>query len=145
VADTVRDVPAALDDILGFHIRLAHGAVYRHFNDTFGAIGLTQKQTSVLWLVNDRPGISQTDIARRLQIDRATMMAITNSLTGRGLLQRGASSTDRRRQTLHLTPGGEASLATALEAVAAHEAWLKARFTTEEVVGLVELLRRIHR
>ncbi|HBK04576.1 MAG TPA: MarR family transcriptional regulator [Acetobacteraceae bacterium] len=137
-------VPPDLDDILGFHIRLAHGAVYRHFNETFGTIGLTQKQTSVLWLVSENPAISQSDIARLIQIDRATMMAITNSLTKRGLLERGASSTDRRRQTLTLTPSGAAALAAAREAVLAHEAWLKARFTAQEATQLAGLLRRIH-
>ncbi|HEX4367736.1 MAG TPA: helix-turn-helix domain-containing protein, partial [Rhodopila sp.] len=90
------DLPSALDDNLGFHIRLAHGAVYRHFNETFGTIGLTQKQTSVLWLIGDNPGIAQVDIAQRLQIDRATMMAIVNSLARKGYLERGSSCTDRR-------------------------------------------------
>jgi DNA-binding MarR family transcriptional regulator len=144
VADVDVPVPASLDDILGFHIRLAHGAVYRHFNDTFGAIGLTQKQTSVLWLVSDHPNISQVDIARRLQIDRATMMAITNALAKRGLLERRSSSDDRRRQTLHLTPLGAAALTKAREAVAAHEEWLKSRFSADEIAQLIELLARIH-
>jgi DNA-binding MarR family transcriptional regulator len=138
------DLPSGLDDNLGFHIRLAHGAVYRHFNDTFGTIGLTQKQTSVLWLIHDNPGIAQVDIAQRLQIDRATMMAITNSLAQRDYLKRGSSSADRRRQTLHLTPSGTAALTQALAAVAEHEAWLKARFTPREVEQLMGLLRRIH-
>jgi DNA-binding MarR family transcriptional regulator len=140
----VSDVPAALDDNLGFHIRLAHGAVFRHFNDTFGGIGLTQKQTSVLWLVSDNPSISQIDIARRLQIDRATMMAITNTLVKRDYLERRSSSGDRRRQALHLTLSGAAALTAAREAVAEHEAWLKGRFTVEEVGQLVSLLRRVH-
>jgi DNA-binding MarR family transcriptional regulator len=144
VADIDTPAPASLDDILGFHVRLAHGAVYRHFNDTFGVIGLTQKQTSVLWLVSDHPGISQIDIARMLQIDRATMMAVTNALTKRQLLERRSSSVDRRRQTLHLTPSGVTALATSRAAVAAHEVWLKSRFTEEEIAVLVELLRRIH-
>jgi DNA-binding MarR family transcriptional regulator len=138
------DLPSALDDNLGFHIRLAHGAVYRHFNETFGAIGMTQKQTSVLWLISDNPGIAQIDIAQRLQIDRATMMAITNSLARRDYLQRGSSSVDRRRQTLHLTPSGATALTEALAAIAEHEAWLKARFTIPEVEQLMGLLRRIH-
>jgi DNA-binding MarR family transcriptional regulator len=141
----VVQVPQALDDNLGFHIRLAHGAVYRHFNDTFGTIGLTQKQTSVLWLVSDNPGISQVEIAARIQIDRATMMAITNSLAKRSFLERRSSSTDRRRQALHLTPSGAEALDQALAAVAAHEAWLKSRFTAQEVGQLVGLLRRVHR
>ncbi len=33
---------AALEDIVGFHIRLAHGAVYRHFAETFAGLDLTQ-------------------------------------------------------------------------------------------------------
>lgn len=138
------DMPAALDDILGFHIRLANGAVYRHFNETFGAIGLTQKQTSVLWLISDKPGTSQADIARLLQIDRATMMAITNALTGRGLLERRASSGDRRCQALYLTDDGRTALTTARNAIADHEAWLNGRFEPDEVVRLINLLRRIH-
>jgi len=144
VPDTVADVPPGLDDILGFHIRLAHGAVYRHFNETFGTIVPTQKQTSVLWLVSDNPGISQIDIARLLQIDRATMMAITNTLTDRNLMERRTSPIDRRRQALHLTAAGVTSLTVARAAVAAHEVWLKSRFTPEEQVQLVSLLRRIH-
>jgi DNA-binding MarR family transcriptional regulator len=144
VADSAAAVPPGLDEILGFHIRLAHGAVSRHFHETFGTIGLTQQQTSVLWLVSDRPGIAQIDIARLLQIDRATMMAITNSLTGRTLLERRPCATDRRRQALHLTTTGAAALAVARQAVTAHEVWLKARFTPAEVAQLTTLLRRIH-
>ena len=30
-----------LDGVVGFHIRLAHGAVYRHFTETFAELGLT--------------------------------------------------------------------------------------------------------
>jgi DNA-binding MarR family transcriptional regulator len=98
----------------------------------------------VLWLVSDNPGISQIDIARRLQIDRATMMAITNSLAKRGLLERRSASADRRRQALHLTATGDLALRRALAAVAAHETWLKSRFRPEETRQLVEYLTRIH-
>ena len=103
----------ALDDILGFHIRMAHGAVYRHFNETFGTIGLTQKQTSVLWLVSERPGISQTDIAGHIR-DRSGDHDGDHQRPARSdLLQRRASTTDRRRQTLYLTSTGTAALGTA--------------------------------
>jgi hypothetical protein len=70
----------AINAILGFHIRLAHGVCLRHFTETFAELGLTQKQVSVLWLVDDHPGIAQTDLAQRLQMDRATTMAIINRL-----------------------------------------------------------------
>jgi DNA-binding MarR family transcriptional regulator len=134
----------AIDDILGFHIRLAQGAVYRHFTETFAELGLTQKMVSVLWLIEDYPNIAQADIGRRLQMDRATTMAIVNRLEARELLVRGISTRDRRRQTLTLTPEGRTALAEARRCIIDHEQWLKSRFTAREVAILVELLRRIH-
>ena len=134
----------AIKDIVGFHIRLAHGAVYRHFTETFADIDLTQKQVSVLWLVDDHPDIAQTDLAQRMRMDRATTMAIVNRLQARDFLVRGKSETDGRKQTLNLTKAGQAALVVAKEAIQQHEDWLKSRFTDKEVDRLIELLTRIH-
>jgi DNA-binding MarR family transcriptional regulator len=134
----------AIKDILGFHIRLAYGAVYRHFTETFTDIDLTQKQVSVLWLIDDHPGIAQTDLAQRLRMDRATTMAIINRLQDKGLLVRGKSLTDGRKQTLDLLSAGQIALAKAKKAILEHEAWLKSRFTPREVERLIEMLSRIH-
>ncbi len=134
----------AIGDILGFHIRLAYGTVYRHFTETFADLDLTQKQVSVLWLIDDHPDIAQTDLAQRLRMDRATTMAIINRLQARHYLVRGASLQDKRKQTLNLTQQGHAALFTAKTAIDAHETWLKSRFTAREVSQLMELLTRIH-
>jgi DNA-binding MarR family transcriptional regulator len=133
-----------LDDILGFHIRLAHGTVYRHFAETFSHVDLTQKQVSVLWLVHQFPGISQASLGRRLQIDRATVMAIVNRVQARGYLVRNKSRLDGRLQTLTLTPDGVQALTNARKAIAEHERWLRSRFTEAEVTTLINLLRAIH-
>lgn len=133
-----------IQQILGFHIRLAHGAVYRHFMETFTDLGLTQKQVSVLWLVDDHPGIAQTDLAQRLRMDRATVMAIVNRLQARGYLVRGKSKHDGRKQTLDLLLAGVTALADAKKAIRAHEDWLKSRFDNTDVAKLIELLTRIH-
>ena len=133
-----------IDDIVGFHIRLAHGAVYRHFTETFSDLGMTQKQVSVLWLVADHPVIAQTDLAKRLRMDRATVMAIINRLEGRRFLRRGQSSSDGRKQTLKLTQTGTKALANAKQAIHDHEEWLKGKFTKAEIRTLLEFLRRIH-
>lgn len=131
-------------NIVGFHIRLAHGAVYRHFSETFADLDLTQKQVSVLWLVDDHPDISQTDLAQRMRMDRATTMAIVNRLEAKGYLKRGKSPSDGRKQTLNLTDPGRKVLVVAKDAIAAHERWLKSRFSDREVETLIELLTRIH-
>ncbi len=133
-----------LADIVGFHIRLAHVAVHRQFTETFSQLGLTQKQVSVLWLVDDHPGISQIAVGQRLQMDRATTMTIVNRLQDRGFLRRERSTSDARKQALFLTPEGGEALVTAKDCIAEHEAWLKSRFTSDEVKKLVEMLARIH-
>ena len=146
------DAPTGTDDndlgdlngIVGFHIRLAHGAVYRHFTETFVDIDLTQKQASTLWLVNAHPGISQIDLGGRLRMDRATTMTIVNRLQDRAYLRRERSASDARKQALYLTEKGREALARAKAAIAEHEAWLKSRFTREETEKLVEMLARIH-
>jgi DNA-binding MarR family transcriptional regulator len=131
-------------NIVGFHIRLAHGAVYRHFTETFEDLDLTQKQVSVLWLVDDHPDIAQTDLAQRMRMDRATTMAIINRLQARSYLMRGKSFTDGRKQTLNLTDAGRKALVGAKDAINAHEKWLKSRFTDNEVERFIEMLVRIH-
>jgi DNA-binding MarR family transcriptional regulator len=131
-------------NIVGFHIRLAHGAVYRNFMETFAHLELTQKQVSVLWLVDDHPDSAQTDLAKRMRMDRATTMAIVNRLESRGYLVRGKSERDGRKQTLNLTESGRRALVTAKAAIWQHERWLKSRFTDREIAKLIELLTRIH-
>ena len=134
----------AIGDILGFHIRLAYVAVYRHFMTAFSELDLTQKQVSVLWLVSDNPGIAQTDLAQRLFMDRATTMGIINRLQGRHLLRRGPSPEDRRRKTLYLTAEGDELLVKSKQAIRLHERWLKSRFSKNEIKTLMSLLDRIH-
>src|SRR5271155_2222744 len=131
-------------NIVGFHIRLAYGAVYRHFMETFAHLGLTQKQVSVLWLIDDHPDIAQTDLAQRMRMDRATTMGIVDRLEQRSYLRRGKSSSGGRKQTLNLTVAGRRILHTAKSAIRKHETWLKSRFSASETAALIELLTRIH-
>ena len=71
-------------------------------------------------------------------------MAIINRLQARGLLVRGQSPDDGRKQTLNLTDAGRDMLGTAKDAIGEHERWLKSRFTDREIETLIEMLTRIH-
>ena len=138
------DELGGLNDILGLRIRLAHGAVYRHFVETFVNLELTQKQVSTLWLVNDNPGISQIALGGRLRMDRATTMTIVNRLQERAYLRRERSESDGRKQALYVTDAGREALAEAKRCIGEHEGWLKSRFSPAEIEKLVEMLARIH-
>lgn len=141
---TTNDQIAQLDDGLGYHLSLAHGASQRNFSATFGALGLTRPQVAVLWLLRDHPGMSQVDIGQRLQMDRATTMGIINRLQARHFLRRERSAADGRKQALHLEPQGKAVLEAAGPALSAHEGWVKSHFTEAESRTLIELLARLH-
>jgi DNA-binding MarR family transcriptional regulator len=134
-----------LEQVFGLHVGLAHSAIIQDFKRNFEDIQLTPKQTSLLWLADERPGIAQADVARLLLVDRATMLGITNSLTRRGLIERRRSPNGGRRIGLHLTKEGAAMLTQARKAVAQHEGRLKRRFTDEELNTFAELLKRIYR
>ena len=144
VTDDTSEELGELNQILGFHIRLAHGAVYRHFTETFVDLDLTQKQVSALWLVSDHPGISQIALGQRLRMDRATTMTIVNRLQERDYMRRERSASDGRKQALYLTGAGAEALDKAKRCIAEHEAWLKSRFSPQETEKLVEMLARIH-
>src|SRR5258708_13504324 len=81
-------------NIVGFHIRLAYGAVYRHFTETFAKLDMTQKQVSVLWLVDDHPNIAQTGLAQRMRMDPATTMTIVHRLEAKRIFVRRQSTSD---------------------------------------------------
>jgi len=131
-------------NIVGFHIRLAYGALYRHFSETFAHLDMTQKQVSVLWLTDDHPNIAQTDLAKRMRMDRATTMTIVHKLESRGYLVRGQSKSDGRKQTINLTDAGRRALTTAKKAIQVNERWIKSRFSKKEIAKLIEMLARIH-
>ena len=79
---------AELQQLIGFHISLANTAIKAHFQSNSAALGLTQKQIAILWLVDGCPGIIQVDLARMLRVKRATMSGMVGRLCERRLLER---------------------------------------------------------
>lgn len=133
-----------LGDLLGFHLRMAHVAIYRDFAETMEELALTQKQLAVMELISGNPGASQIDLANTLGTDRATMMALVNRLAARDLIERRPSSADRRRQELHLTKAGSAVLTRARKLIDKHEQRFIALFSRDEMDALLAALKRIY-
>jgi len=131
-----------LDSLLGYCLRRAQGAMHRDFMAAVSELELTQKQTATLWLISANPGVSQVSVAAALDMDRATMMSITDRLEERGLVIRKRSSVDRRRQELYLTPAGQSALRKLKTRIAEHEARFKALFKPGELAALLAALER---
>ena len=135
-----------LQDLIGFHISLAHTAIKAHFQSSSAALGLTQKQIAILWLVGGCPGIIQSDLARMLRVKRATMWGIVGRLCERNLLERpGTDGVDARHVALELTGTGRDVLRRARQAILRHEAWLKQHYSPAEQRAVVALMAKLYR
>jgi len=134
-----------LDDNIGYQLRMAYVAVRRHFEAAMERLDLTQKQTSVLWLIDANPAVSQIALANELGMDRASMMAIVDRLEERGLIVRKRSAEDGRRQELYVTAKGRKVLTQAKTAIHEHEKWMSSKFTKAELAAFVEGLKRFTR
>lgn len=134
-----------LDENVGYQLRMAYVAVRRHFESAMEKLDLTQKQTSVLWLIDANAGVSQIALANELSMDRASMMAIVDRLEERGLIVRKRSTEDGRRQELYATAKGRKVLAQAKTAIQDHEKWMTAKFSRAELAAFVGALKRFSR
>jgi DNA-binding MarR family transcriptional regulator len=69
-------------------------------------LGVTARQTTLLWLVKRSPGLSLAELAAEEGISAPAMSGHVDRLERAGLLARERSSDDRRRVGLRLTDDG---------------------------------------
>lgn len=99
--------------IIGYRLRRAQLAVFQRFLAVFDDLQLRPADYSVLVLIADNPGRKQTEIAEALGIKRANFVTLAHGLEERGLIERRASTGDKRANALHLTTAGASFLASA--------------------------------
>jgi DNA-binding MarR family transcriptional regulator len=133
-----------LPTLLGYHLRVAHVAVFQSFGQTVGEADVTPPQLGTLLLVEANAGISQSAVAEALRFDRSTLVQIVDRLEERGLLKRETSTRDRRSHALTLTAAGARLLVTLKELLRAHEAEIAAPLGDAERATLIALLERLH-
>ncbi len=132
-----------LEEVLGYHVRRAHGAVRRTYKAEMASLRMTQKQTAVMWLIEQNPRIAQVTIGSVLGMDRATTAELIDRLHGRGLVVRQQSDTDARRWALSATAAGKRLMTRVRERVAQHEQRLIVLFSPGELKLFREFLDRL--
>jgi DNA-binding MarR family transcriptional regulator len=78
--------------------------------------GLDGRELAALLVLASGEPASQQEAARRLDVDRTTMVALVDALEGKGLVARHPHAQDRRKNVVELTAAGAAILRAATQA-----------------------------
>ena len=130
-----------LNERLGYFVRRVQVWVFQDFIRRLSSIDVSPAQFSVLVVIAANTGLSQSQLAVTLGIERARLARLLHHLERRGLMQRLPSSADGRRHALRLTRDGQKLLARAKSLAAQHESALKEKFGSDRYRLLLEALR----
>jgi len=130
-----------LNERLGYFVRRLQVWVFQDFIRRLASIDISPAQFSVLVVISANRGLSQSELAATLNIERARLVRLLHLLERRGLTQRLPSTADRRRHALQLTREGEKVLARAKALATQHETALKQKLGPARYQLLLATLR----
>jgi len=133
----------ALPGYVGYNLRRAQVASFRHLERSAGELELSPGQFSLLIFLDANPGVSQKTASREIGVDTSTLSPVLAALSERGLVLRSRAMHDRRNYAISLTPAGQALLADMLMRIEAQETLMGDALRPGEHAGLLDMLRRI--
>ncbi len=107
------------------------------------AAGMTTAQYTALTVLERRPGITSSELARRSFVRAQTMAQTMDPMLEAGLVRRERDPEHARRLLLYLTDKGAAAIAKARPGVAELERLILTGFTDEEGAAFEDYLRRV--
>ncbi|MFK7858260.1 MAG: MarR family winged helix-turn-helix transcriptional regulator [Granulosicoccus sp.] len=134
-----------LSEFLGYHMKRAFNIVQSDLTQTLKPFGLRMLTFTALVLIVDNPGLSQSQLADAMDIERPNLVIIIDELEQRRLIVRDRVRTDRRMYALKATLAGRRLSKKALVATKAHEAKLLAGLDSETGDSLMSALSTLHR
>jgi DNA-binding MarR family transcriptional regulator len=138
-----RDLGPKLSGRLGYLFKHAWVALDTLHEEHLAPFGISARELAVLMFLEGREPESQQQAAQRLGVDRTTMVALLDTLEGKGLVARRPDAEDRRRNVVELTGTGRKTLARATRASDEAEQQLLADLDAEEAAQLRQLLGRL--
>ena len=130
-----------LSSLPGYLLRRASASALTELNQRLAAIDLNHTDVSLLMLIGANPGVTQSEAARMLGIQRANMVGLIARIEARGWLLR--ERVDGRSQALSLSSAGIGVLERAWVIVLAFETRLVERVPAELRHHVVPILRHL--
>jgi DNA-binding MarR family transcriptional regulator len=136
---------APLRELIGYALRRAQGVVYSDLNEGLARLELRPLQYTLMLIVSENPGVSQSGVCDVLGIQKANCVPSMSELERRGFVIRRKSTADARSYELHLTAKGRRVLQRAGEVQSLHESRLIERIGIEGREQLLTLLGKLSR
>ena len=95
------------DRYLGFLISDAARLQRTVFDRRMRGIGLTRPQWLVMTRLHRKPGLSQSELAELLEVEKATAGRLIDRLEANGWVERRPDPSDRRVNRIYMTQEGE--------------------------------------
>ena len=133
----------ALADRLGYLLKHAQQRLAGLTSAAIAPTGISGRECAVLIAIDDRAPLSQQEVARRLDVDRTTMVALIDDLEHKGLAQRRQDPDDRRKNVVVLTGQGRDTLRRATAATAEAERQFLGSLSGDETAMLKKALQAV--
>jgi DNA-binding MarR family transcriptional regulator len=106
-------------------------------------LGINGREAAVLRAIDAGPPVSQGEIARAMDVDRTTMVALIDDLQLKGLVQRRQDPDDRRKNVVELTGAGRGAVQQAAEAAGQAERDFLGPLSAAEAAQFKKTLRTL--
>jgi DNA-binding MarR family transcriptional regulator len=140
---TTGGLPPALANRLGYLLKHAQMRLADLTGSALAPLGVNGRECAVLIAIDDHVPISQQEVARRLEVDRTTMVALIDELERKGLAQRRQDPDDRRKNVVELPDMGHDTLRRAVLAGDRAERRFLGSLSDAETARFKETLRSI--
>ena len=134
-----------LDTSLGYLLKEASSALRSAMEEVLRPLGMTITHYSCLELLAQRPGLSNSELARGAFVTRQSMNVLLQALERDGFVTRPPEAPVGKALPTTLTPRGRSSLAQATAAVRSVEVRMLAGMTDDEQAAALRALRSMVR
>ncbi|MGW4548093.1 MarR family winged helix-turn-helix transcriptional regulator [Streptomyces violaceorubidus] len=140
-----KDAGVDLDASLGYLLKEASSALRTAMEEVLRPLGMSVTHYSCLELLAQRPGLSNSELARGAFVTRQTMNVLLQALERDGYVTRPAEAPVGKALPARLTPRGRRSLEKATAAVRSVEVGMLSGMTEAEQSSAFRSLRSMVR
>lgn len=127
-------------DRLGLLIKETQAVLHQRMEEALRPLGLSVAQYACLQALRSDPGITSSELARRVFVSRQSANVLVRALERRGLVERAADPGPRRQRATTVTPAAAGLLDRGYDAVAQVVADMAAALEPAEITQAMAVL-----